>query len=190
MRPAARAKRGFDPVSLRPTGQAVARSIHTAARCVVARVNIAKVDVARVAVASPGSARSQPSPDRWPRRPDRRSRATSARVLSRIADVQTHRLFLASRRHSSAVEQLFRKSPPVCAVLQAWRVDTNGHTYQLFVSRGSPSRVDAAARQGPNRPGTPEHRPVPSELATEGRQVRSGRRRGQAVDRVGCHRGP
>ena len=46
-------------------------------------------------------------------------------------------------RHSSAVEQLFRKSPPVCAVLQAWKPDTNGHTYQLFVSRGCPSRIDA-----------------------------------------------
>jgi hypothetical protein len=33
------------------------------------------------------------------------------------------------------VEQLFRKSLALCAVLQAWQVDTNGHTYQLFVSR-------------------------------------------------------
>jgi hypothetical protein len=41
-----------------------------------------------------------------------------------------------ARRHSSAVEQLFRKSLAVCAVLQAWEPDTNGHTYQLFVSRG------------------------------------------------------
>jgi hypothetical protein len=40
------------------------------------------------------------------------------------------------RRHSSAVEQLFRKSLTVCAVLQAWQPDTNGHTYQLFDSRG------------------------------------------------------
>jgi hypothetical protein len=53
---------------------------------------------------------------------------------------------LAPRRHSSAVEQLFRKSLALCAVLQARVADTNGHTYQLFVSRGCPSRIAATAR--------------------------------------------
>ena len=55
------------------------------------------------------------------------------------------------RRHSSAVEQLFRKSPALCAVLQAWEPDTNGHTYQLFISRGGPPRIDAADRWRPKR---------------------------------------
>jgi len=73
-----------------------------------------------------------------------------------IAAVRGHRLYSPSRRHSSAVEQLFRKSLALCAVLQAWRADTNGHTYQLFDSRGarpgSPLRPDSAS----SRPWTPE----------------------------------
>src|SRR5438093_9256228 len=52
----------------------------------------------------------------------------------RTADVFRQSAILDRRRHSSAVEQLFRKSLAVCAVLQAWRADTNGHTYQLFDS--------------------------------------------------------
>jgi hypothetical protein len=55
-------------------------------------------------------------------------------------------------RHSSAVEQLFRKSLALCAVLQAWGPDTNGHSYQLFVSRGCPSRIVATARFPQGRP--------------------------------------
>jgi hypothetical protein len=33
----------------------------------------------------------------------------------------------------------------VCAVLQAWKADTNGHTYQLFVLRGMPPGIAATA---------------------------------------------
>jgi hypothetical protein len=36
-----------------------------------------------------------------------------------------------------------------CAVQRAWRVDTDGHTYQLFDSKGCPSRIDAEGRQQP-----------------------------------------
>jgi hypothetical protein len=88
--------------------------------------------------------------------------ATNRRVRSRgvrrprRAAVQSHHLYSPSGRHSSAVEQLFRKSLAVCAVLQAWRADTNGHTYQLFASRGSPSRIDAAGRSPPRRRRCPD----------------------------------
>jgi hypothetical protein len=58
-------------------------------------------------------------------------------------------------RDSSVVEQLFRKSPALCAVLPEWRPDTNGHTHQLLVSRGCPPRIDAASRLRQNRPWTP-----------------------------------
>jgi hypothetical protein len=39
---------------------------------------------------------------------------------------------------------------------RAWRVDTNGHTYQLFDSRGCPSRIDVAGRYLQTDPGTPK----------------------------------
>jgi hypothetical protein len=49
-----------------------------------------------------------------------------------------------------------RKSLAVCAVLQAWWADTNGHTDQLFVSRGCPSRNDAAGLASKPKPDYPE----------------------------------
>src|SRR5712691_5359813 len=71
--------------------------------------------------------------------------------LVRIAVVLGQHLYSPSGRHSSAVEQLFRKSPALCAVLQAWRADTNGHTYQLFVSRDARlgSSLRPVLRPGP-----------------------------------------
>ena len=59
-------------------------------------------------------------------------------------------------RHSSVVEQLFRKSPALCAVLSRVGPDTNGHTYQLFDSEGWPSRSDGTGRSRRNRPRLPE----------------------------------
>jgi hypothetical protein len=58
------------------------------------------------------------------------------RASPRTAAVLKQTYMIVRRRHSSVVEQLFRKSLAVCAVLQAWRADTNGHTYQLFRFRG------------------------------------------------------
>ena len=58
------------------------------------------------------------------------------RASEQRADVCQQHL-IVWRRHSSAVEQLFRKSLALCAVLQAWRADTNRHTYQLFVFGGA-----------------------------------------------------
>jgi len=53
-------------------------------------------------------------------------------------------------------------------VLQAWKPDTNGHTYQLFVSRGCASRIDAADRWRRNQLQT--HEMIPR----IGRIVQSG----------------
>ena len=54
-------------------------------------------------------------------------------------------------RHSSAVEQLFRKSPALCAVLH--RVEARYKRAHLSAIRfeGCPSRIDAAGRERPNR---------------------------------------
>jgi len=57
----------------------------------------------------------------------------SVSVEQLISELVTYTL--APGRHSSAVEQLFRKPMALCAVLPEWRAYTNGHTYQLFVSR-------------------------------------------------------
>jgi hypothetical protein len=67
----------------------------------------------------------------------RSERAVSGRYESTKSCCLRAAPILDRRRHSSAVEQVFRKSLALCAVLQAWRADTNGHTYQLFVSRGA-----------------------------------------------------
>src|SRR5947208_13690028 len=63
----------------------------------------------------------------------------------RTADVFRESAILDRRRHSSAVEQLFRKSLALFAVLQAWKADTNRHTYQLFAHGAYLHLTDADA---------------------------------------------
>lgn len=56
-----------------------------------------------------------------------------AEVQAALYEVRRHRL-------------LRDLSGSLCAVLQAWRADTNGPTYQLFDSRGCRPRIAATAR--------------------------------------------
>jgi hypothetical protein len=61
-------------------------------------------------------------------------------------------------------------------VLQAWEPDTNGHTYQLFVSRGIPPRIDATAR-------------FPPEPTLDSSNRRTNRSRGPSRSHRARHRG-
>jgi hypothetical protein len=116
--------------------------------------------------------------------------STISRLTARglIADVYAASAILDRRRHSSAVEQLFRKSPPVCAVLQAWRPDTNGHSYQLFVSRGCSPRNDAAGRMRPNDSDYRKSFPNRSRHARLYRCAMGGRLMGRSLVGPRCRR--